>query len=117
MESFILYTEHYEIVEGLTDEQLGKLSRALYLYARDGTEMELEPIVKMAYSFIKGSIQKNAEKYQKKCDRNRENIRKRWSDTEERDTTEYDGKSRNTTEYDGKSRNTTEYDRIRPKKW
>ncbi len=108
MESFILYTAHYEIVEDLTDEQLGKLSRALYLYARDGTEMEMEPIVKMAYSFIKGYIQKNAEKYQKKCERNRENIRKRWTDTEEKDTTEYDRIRPNTTEYGRKNGNTTE---------
>lgn len=109
-DSFILYTSYYAIIEGLTDEQLGQLTRALFIYARDGKAIKLEPVVRMAFSFIKDNIDRNADKYQKKCERNRENIRKRWEkkhseDTTERsDTTEYERIPSNTTVYEEKSR-------------
>ena len=119
-DSFILYTSYYAIIEGLTDEQLGQLTRALFIYARDGKTIKLEPVVRMAFSFIKDNIDRNADKYQKKCERNRENIRKRWKkkhaeDTTERsDTTEYERIPSNTNVYEEKSRipydNDNEYD-------
>lgn len=109
-DSFILYTSYYAIIEGLTDEQLGQLTRALFIYARDGKAFKLEPVVRMAFSFIKDNIDRNADKYQKKCERNRENIRKRWEkkhseDTNERsDTNVYERIPSNTTVYEEKSR-------------
>ena len=109
-DSFILYTSYYAIIEGLTDEQLGQLTRALFIYARDGKAIKLEPVVRMAFSFIKDNIDRNADKYQKKCERNRENIRKRWEkkhseDTNERsDTNVYERIPSNTTVYEEKSR-------------
>ena len=109
-DSFILYTSYYAIIEGLTDEQLGQLTRALFIYARDREVIKLEPVVRMAFSFIKDNIDRNADKYQKKCERNRENIRKRWEkkhteDTTERsDTTEYERIPSNTNVYEEKSR-------------
>ena len=101
-ESFLLYTSYYAIIEGLNDEQLGQLMRALFIYARDGEQIKLEPVVRMAFSFIKDNIDRNADKYQKKCERNRENIRKRWERKNTKDT--------------NVKEDTTEYDRIRPKK-
>jgi len=121
-DSFILYTSYYALIEGLTDEQLGQLTRAIFLYARDGKTINLEPVVRMAFAFIKDNIDRNADKYQKKCERNRENIRKRWEkkhaeDTTERsDTTEYERIPSNTNVYEEKSRipydndNDNEYD-------
>lgn len=108
-DSFILYTSYYSIIEGLSDAQLGQLMRALFLYARDGEQIQLEPVVRMAFAFIKDNIDRNTEKYQKKCERNRENIRKRWlkntkNTTEDIDTTVYDGISSNTTVYEEKNR-------------
>lgn len=77
-DSFILYTSYYAIIEGLSDEQLGQLTRAIFIYARDGRIIELEPVVRMAFSFIRDNIDRNADKYQKKCEKMRENIKKRW---------------------------------------
>lgn len=91
-DSFILYTSYYALIEGLTDEQLGQLTRAIFLYVRDGEIISLEPVVRMAFSFIKDNIDRNADKYQKKCERNRENIRKRWEKKHAEDTTENDRK-------------------------
>lgn len=71
-DSFILYTSYYAIIEGLTDEQLGQLTRAIFLYARDGKTIKLEPVVRMAFAFIKDNIERNQDKYQAKCEKNRQ---------------------------------------------
>lgn len=70
--SFILYTSYYALIEGLTDEQLGQLTRAIFLYARDGETISLEPVVRMAFAFIKDNIERNQDKYQAKCEKNRQ---------------------------------------------
>lgn len=79
-DSFILYTSYYSIIEGLSDAQLGQLMRALFLYARDGEQIQLEPVVRMAFAFIKDNLDRNADKYQKKCERLRANAKKRWEE-------------------------------------
>lgn len=71
-DSFILYTSYYTLIEGLTDEQLGQLTRAIFLYARDGKTIKLEPVVRMAFAFIKDNIERNQDKYQAKCEKNRQ---------------------------------------------
>lgn len=71
-DSFILYTSYYALIEGLTDEQLGQLTRAIFLYARDGKTIKLEPVVRMAFAFIKDNIERNQDKYQAKCEKNRQ---------------------------------------------
>lgn len=71
-DSFILYTSDYQLIEGLTDEQLGQLTRALFTYARDGEVINLEPVVRMAFVFIKDKIDRNQGKYQARCEKNRQ---------------------------------------------
>lgn len=71
-DSFILYTSYYAIIDGLTDEQLGKLMRAIFIYARDGEVINLEPTLRMAFAFIKDNIERNQDKYQAKCEKNRQ---------------------------------------------
>ena len=108
-DSFILYTSDYQLIEGLTDEQLGQLTRALFTYARDGDVINLEPVLRMAFVFIKDKIDRNQQKYQKKCERNRENIRKRWNKSNTNDTKENDGIPNDTTVYERIPNNTTRY--------
>lgn len=71
-DSFILYTSDYQLIEGLTDEQLGQLTRALFIYARDGEVINLEPVVRMAFAFIKDKIDRNQGKYQARREKNRQ---------------------------------------------
>lgn len=87
-DSFILYTSDYQLIEGLTDEQLGQLTRALFIYARDGEVINLEPVVRMAFVFIKDKIDRNQQKYQKKCERLRANAQKRWGMQKDANDTE-----------------------------
>lgn len=108
-DSFILYTSDYQLIEGLTDEQLGQLTRALFIYARDGEVINLEPVVRMAFVFIKDKIDRNQAKYQKKCERNRENIRKRWNKSNTNDTKENERIQKNTNVNERIQNDTTRY--------
>lgn len=87
-DSFILYTSDYQLIERLTDEQLGQLTRALFTYARDGKIIQLDPVVRMAFVFIKDKIDRNQTKYQKKCERLRANAQKRWGMQKDANDTE-----------------------------
>lgn len=97
-DSFILYTSYYALIEGLTDEQLGQLTRAIFLYARDGEVIKLEPVVRMAFVFIKDNIERNQDKYQAKCEKNRqialERERKKREAREKADNTNVHERSR-----------------------
>lgn len=75
-DSFILYTSYYALIEGLTDEQLGQLTRAIFLYARDGEIISLEPVVRMAFGFIVDDMKRNRAKYEEKVERWRANGKK-----------------------------------------
>ena len=75
-DSFILYTSYYALIEGLTDEQLGQLTRAIFLYARDGKTINLEPVVRMAFGFIVDDMKRNKAKYEEKVERWRANGKK-----------------------------------------
>lgn len=108
-DSFILYTSDYQLIEGLTDEQLGQLTRALFTYARDGEIIKLDPVVRMAFVFIKDKIDRNQQKYQKKCERNRENIRKRWNKSNTNDTKENERIPNDTSVYERIPNDTTRY--------
>ena len=75
--SFLLYKDNRVIVDTCTDEQAGKLIKALYAFACDGEELVTED--KMLFGFfsiIRNSIIRDEEKYQKKCEKNAENGRK-----------------------------------------
>lgn len=63
-DSFIVYTEVREPLADLTDEQMGKLFRALLDYVSDGKKPGFRGSMRMAFAFIAQSIDRNAEKYQ-----------------------------------------------------
>ena len=50
-ESFILYKSFYDPISQLTDEQLGRLFRSIYLWQING-EADPEPDIKVAFGFF-----------------------------------------------------------------
>lgn len=78
--SIIIYADCIAIVEELTNEQAGKLFRAILSYINEEpvTEIQGDPAVNMAFKVIKRQIDRDAEKYAQICERRRENILKRW---------------------------------------
>lgn len=70
--SFILYQEYQKNISILTQNQKGDLLDAIFSY-NEGIEIELDPIVKMAFSFIKSDLNRNKAKYQNIIERNKIN--------------------------------------------
>ena len=70
--SFVLYTEHLEQVEMLTDEQSGVLLKALMSYAAGKELPQMDAITAVVFSFMRAQIDKNNKKYEETVNRRRE---------------------------------------------
>ena len=90
-ESVILYVQQYEAIKNLPLEDKGILLDAIFHYAKTGEELEkLSPVSKMAFFFIRNAIDIDSEKYQKRCQKNKENVRIRWKNSNTSDTNVYE---------------------------
>ena len=65
--SFLLYVEWREQLEMLSDEECGKLIKALLAYVSDGTKPELSGAANMAFAFIRAQLDRDLEKWEDKC--------------------------------------------------
>ena len=71
--TFLLYKDSYEEVMLLSIEQRGKLLTALYEYAITTQEPDFDDIaLKIVFSTIKRGIDRDSEKYEERCKRNKE---------------------------------------------
>jgi len=66
--SFLMNVDYEEQLEDLTDEELGILMRAIFRYEKHGTEPKFTGLLKMAFAFIKEDLNRNREKYDKRCE-------------------------------------------------
>ena len=82
---FIVYGDTKSLADELTDEQLGKLFRGMLAYFADGTTPKFSGILKFAFIPIKQQMDRDAEKYRTKCEKNRENIQAYWDRTKAND--------------------------------
>ena len=69
----MLYLDQKDTFEALTDEEAGKLIKAIFKYEYNGEEEELDRILKMAFIPIKNCLDRNREKYDNKCEVNKAN--------------------------------------------
>ena len=94
----IMYYDVLEQTKSLNDEQFGKLMRAVIEYNEHGTLPTFdEPILEISFNFIKTSVDTNKEKYDERCEKNRQNILVRWN-KEGKNNNSYDGIQSNTNE-------------------
>lgn len=70
-----------EAFKELTDIQLGELMRAVFAYASDGTMLseDADQAVRVAFAFLKADVDAERDAYKRRCERNKENARKRWA--------------------------------------
>lgn len=70
-----------EAFKELTDMQLGELMRAVFAYASDGTVLseDADQAVRVAFAFLKADVDAERDAYKRRCERNKENARKRWA--------------------------------------
>tara|TARA_B100001250_G_scaffold296009_1_gene257537 strand:- start:201 stop:755 length:555 start_codon:yes stop_codon:yes gene_type:complete len=73
--SFLIYKADYDSIKNLSDQNLGKLFRAIYEY-HNGRELKLEPEVQMALNFLKKQFQLDHIKWEKKVAAQRANGKK-----------------------------------------
>jgi hypothetical protein len=84
-DSFILYQDYQEIFEKLTDEQAGRLIKTIFEYEKTGVMPEVDNITEIIIIPIRQMLDKNRNKYKKTCERNKENIGKRWNKKDTKD--------------------------------
>lgn len=70
--SFIVYHNYREKLKTLSDAQLGKLFRAMLNYSITGAEPKLAGAVKMAFQFIKVTMDEDKQKYNSICEKRKE---------------------------------------------
>lgn len=73
-DGFILYKSFYAPVESFSDEQLGRLFRAIFNYQINGDE-EVDFDLQMAFNFFKSQMDNEDKKYEQVVERNRVNGR------------------------------------------
>lgn len=71
--SFLIYLDYEEHFNLLSDEELGRLFRAIMKYEKTLEVPKLDGMLKMAFSFIKTQLDKDREKYNETCKKNKEN--------------------------------------------
>jgi DnaD/phage-associated family protein len=87
MTGFIFQDEYLERLAKLSDQELGRLVRALAIYHATGEQQELAGRESIAYDFIKVDIDRIDEKYAAKCDTNRNNRQRSSTNDNERERT------------------------------
>lgn len=75
---FIVYKDLHAVVDELTDEQAGQLFKGMIAYSADGTEPKFDGVLKFVFIPIRQQMDRDSDKYDEKCEKNRENARKRW---------------------------------------
>lgn len=88
-EYFCAYHSYIKQCKGLSDSELGRLFRALLEYSASGKVPELNGRESVAFDFMSANIDRDAESYNDTCNRNRENISKRYERIRP-NTTEYE---------------------------
>ena len=75
--TFLLFTEQRTAISYLTDEEAGKMFKAIYAYADEGIIPEFTGSMMSVFSMYRSQIDRCKEAYRKKCEKNRENSNKR----------------------------------------
>ena len=65
--SFVAYTDWSDYFEDLTDEELGQLTKALFLYASEGEEPSFTGAQRVIFRMMKNCLDRDAEKWRETC--------------------------------------------------
>lgn len=75
---FILWTSMKDALLSLDDEALRKMVQAIFEYHETGKEPEFQNGLRMSWLLMKKQFDANITAYEEKCEKMRENIRRRW---------------------------------------
>lgn len=71
--SFVIYTNYLDVLSDLSNEDMGIIFRAILLYKKNGEIPELPIHLSIAFKFIKNQMDLDAQKYNEKCTKAKEN--------------------------------------------
>lgn len=74
--SFVLYTDSRNLIDLLSDEQSGKLLKAIFSYVEDGEAPELDEVSTVVFMAIKNYLDRDQAKYEAVCQKRAEYGRK-----------------------------------------
>lgn len=76
----MLYWETFDALERMVDGQAKKMLIAIRLYAQHGElpNFEDDPVLDMAWTLLRPKLDTDETRYREKCEKNRENVMKRW---------------------------------------
>lgn len=95
-DSFILYVDQKEIIDTLTDNEAGKLLKAIFEYETTQKLPKLSKTLNLVFIPIKNALDRNREKYEKACEKNKKNISKRWNKENTKNTSGKNGIQKDT---------------------
>lgn len=75
-DSFMLYANALDVLDLLTDEQCGQLFRAIRDYVVGKELQELDQATRIAFCSIKNQLDRDREKYEAICEKNKESGRR-----------------------------------------
>ncbi len=82
--SFSLCLDYWDWFKLLTDEEMGRLLRAIFCYERDGVEPDdSDEKLKIFFCMIKESLDRERKHHEAICNRNKENANLRWKKAKE----------------------------------
>lgn len=91
--SFLFYVDWKDIFKELSREERGDLIMHILEYTNDENPPELNGVLKMAFIPIKAQLKRDLKEWQKTCEKNRDNVLKRWNKDSSKNTTVKGGKN------------------------
>jgi len=76
--SFLIYKDFYETAKHLTNEQMGELFHAIFVWQISGEEEAVSPELNLTLKTLISQFKRDGQAYKDRCNKNRENIKKRW---------------------------------------
>ena len=93
---FVVYGDVQAVVDELNDEQTGRLFKAMITYFATGKAPKFDGILKFVWIPIQQQMDRDKEKYDAKCEKNRKNIKEYWERTKENERIQTNTNATNT---------------------
>lgn len=93
---FIVYSSIQEVLSELDDAQVAQLFRGMVDYFVNGKDPKFSGILKFVFIPIRQQMDRDAEKYERKCEKMRENANKRWKNANASNGNQLDANDANT---------------------
>ena len=93
---FVIYGDIQEVVSRLSREEAGDLLKGMLEYFNTGKDPKFKGVLEFVFIPIRQQMDRDADKYEAKCERMRENANKRWQNAIASKSNQLDANDANT---------------------